>query len=86
MKITLKNARKTLRFVTARELGFSFRAVSFFSLFLFIYFYFFSRRAGGGGVNDYFNFFYLYPTVNVAGRIVFLVKSEFPLPQINDYG
>ena len=30
MKITLKNARKTLRFVTAKEQVFSFRAVSFF--------------------------------------------------------
>ena len=56
MKITLKNARKTLRFVTAKEQVFSFRAVNFFFRFdLFIYFYFFSQ----GGVNDYFHFFYL---------------------------
>ena len=57
MKITLKNARKTLRFVTAKEQVFSFRAVIFFFFFryfdLFIYFYFFSQ----GGVNDYFHFF-----------------------------
>ena len=41
MKITSKNARKTLRFVTAKEQVFSFRAVSFFPLFLFIYLFIF---------------------------------------------
>ena len=45
MKITLKTARKTMRFVTAKEQLFSFREVSFFVIFicLFIYFYFFSQ-------------------------------------------
>ena len=33
MKITLKNARKTLRFVTAKKQVFSFRVVIFFLLF-----------------------------------------------------
>ena len=67
MKITLKNARKTLRFVTVKKHFFSFRAVGVFFLFFFfiifiylsIYFYFFSQW----GVNDYFHFFYFYPKI-----------------------
>ena len=45
MKITLKNARKTLRFVTAKEQVFSFRAVSFFFVILiYLFIFIFSVR------------------------------------------
>ena len=52
MKITLKNARKTLRFVTVKKHFFSFRAVGvfflfFFSLFLFIYLFIFIFSVSG---------------------------------------
>ena len=41
MKITLKNARKILRFVTVKEQVFSFRAVTVLFLFLFCFLFFF---------------------------------------------
>ena len=47
MKITLKNARKTLRFVTAKEQVFSFRAVIFFFFFvilIYLFIFIFSVR------------------------------------------
>ena len=45
MKITLKNARKTLRLVTAKEQVFSFRAVSFFFVILiYLFIFIFSVR------------------------------------------
>ena len=42
MKITSKNARKILRFVTVKEQVFSFRAVTILFLFLFCFLFFFS--------------------------------------------
>ena len=45
MKITLKNARKTLRFVTAKEQFFSLREVSLFVIVInLLIFYFFKLR------------------------------------------
>ena len=76
MKITLKNTRKTLRFVTAKEQFFSFREVTFFVIFicLLIYWFLFFQSVG---VNDYFHFLNLYSKILCMLR----VKSFFRLNQ-----